>query len=271
MVRLTTPCTSGAGTGGGAAKVGGAGGGAAVAAARGAAAAALASKAKALLRFELTISSMVAAMAPLQKASSGRIEKGSSIWMPISSMPSRKKAMKSEAGTVAQWFHEVPSTGYSPKGSTMTKAVRKRDVWRVYTSGTGDLKMRSHAPVRSTSVEMVVSTRARSIESICASRRLADIALRQNIGRLDAAMHASTCSGDISPAAAISSSSPRSVSSLVGPRRKLRSALAKAAVLAAIRSLISWFSGKYRLAWRTTLRQLLITPPHRVRASFQRA
>ena len=31
-------------------------------------------------------------------------------------------------GTVAQWFHEVPSTGYSPKGSTMTKAVRKRDV-----------------------------------------------------------------------------------------------------------------------------------------------
>ena len=40
-----------------------------------------------------TISSMVAAMAPLQKASIGRMEKGSSIWTPISSMPKRKKAM----------------------------------------------------------------------------------------------------------------------------------------------------------------------------------
>ena len=40
-------------------------------------------------------------MAPLQKASSGRMEKGSSIWMPTSSMPKRKKEMRNSAGMVA--------------------------------------------------------------------------------------------------------------------------------------------------------------------------
>ena len=42
----------------------------------------------------------------------------------------------------------------------MRKIVRKRAVSRVYTRGMGDLKMRSLAPVRSTSVEIVWSIRA---------------------------------------------------------------------------------------------------------------
>eukprot|EP00966_Prymnesium_polylepis_P264634 6113259-Prymnesium_polylepis.1 len=66
--------------------------------------------------------------------------------------------------------------------------VRKRDVRRVYTSGIGDLKMRSFAPVRSTSVEMVASIRALWIGSTSALRSVADMALRQNIGRLAAAI-----------------------------------------------------------------------------------
>mmetsp|Transcript_13513 Transcript_13513/g.41018 ORF Transcript_13513/g.41018 Transcript_13513/m.41018 type:complete len:272 (+) Transcript_13513:570-1385(+) len=188
-------------------------------------------------RFEERSSSMIAAMAPSQSASSGRIEKGSSIWMPISSMPSRKKAMTSVTGTVPQWFHELPITGQMPKGRKTRKVARKREVWRVYTSGTGDLKMRSQAPVKSTSTEMDVSMRARSIGSMLAWRSTADMALSMNIGRLFAAMHASTCSSDIRPMLTICISSLRKTASSVGPRRKLRSALAKAAVLAASTSL----------------------------------
>ena len=43
----------------------------------------------------------------------------------------------------------------------------------------------------------------------------------------------------------------------------------------AISRVRSWspsaLAGKYWLLWRTTLRQVLITPPHSVRASFHRA
>eukprot|EP00967_Tisochrysis_lutea_P141146 scaffold258931_cov30-Tisochrysis_lutea.AAC.1 len=69
---------------------------------------------------------MVAAMAPLASASSGRMEKGSSIWMPISSMPRRKKEMIVVAGMVAQWFQESPITGQMPNGMSRRKVARKR-------------------------------------------------------------------------------------------------------------------------------------------------
>mmetsp|Transcript_17198 Transcript_17198/g.56192 ORF Transcript_17198/g.56192 Transcript_17198/m.56192 type:complete len:218 (-) Transcript_17198:679-1332(-) len=216
---------------------------------------------------------MVAAIAPLQRASSGRMEKGSSIWMPISSIPSRKNAITSLAGTVAQWFHESPITGQIPNGKQRRKAARNRDVCRVYTSGTGDLKMRSHAPVRSTSVVMDESIRDRSIESMSTLRSAADIALSMNMGRFLAAMHASTCDTLICPLVTIDMSSLRKVASSLGPRRKLRSALAYAAVFCAstsFRSSASGVSAKNVFACRTTLRQLLTTPPQRVRASFQR-
>ena len=55
-----------------------------------------------------SISSLHAVMAPLQKASRGRTENGSSVWMPTSSMPKRKKAMMTSAGMTAQWFHDLP-------------------------------------------------------------------------------------------------------------------------------------------------------------------
>jgi len=45
-------------------------------------------------------------MAPSQKASIGRMPKGSSICRPSSSMPRRRKVMRAAAGTVARWFHE---------------------------------------------------------------------------------------------------------------------------------------------------------------------
>ena len=61
----------------------------------------------------------------------------------------------------------------------------------MWPSGTGDLKMRSLAPVRSTSVEMEVSMRAAEIGSMSALRSVADMALSMNIGRLAAIMHAS--------------------------------------------------------------------------------
>ena len=70
-------------------------------------------------------------MAPSQNASSGRIEKGSSIWMPTSSMPNRKKAIMNSAGMVAQWFHDSPSGAQSASGSRVRKKVRKREVRRV--------------------------------------------------------------------------------------------------------------------------------------------
>eukprot|EP00962_Isochrysis_galbana_P002026 scaffold528_cov126-Isochrysis_galbana.AAC.7 len=174
---------------------------------------------------------MVAAIAPLQRASSGRMEKGSSIWMPISSMPSRKKAIMVVAGMVAQWFHESAIAGQMAKGRKRRKVARKREVCRVYTSGTGDLKTRSHAPVRSTSVEMDASIREREMGSMLALRTAADIALSMNMGRFLAAMHASTCDTLICPLVTIDMSSLRKVASSLGPRRKLRSALAYAAVL----------------------------------------
>jgi len=37
----------------------------------------------------------------------GRMEKGSSICRPSSSMPSRKKVMTMQEGMVSRWFHEV--------------------------------------------------------------------------------------------------------------------------------------------------------------------
>merc|ERR1719453_3001497 len=49
-----------------------------------------ASKSKALVSVAVFISSIVAAMAPSQKASMGKMLNGSSICMPISSMPKRK-------------------------------------------------------------------------------------------------------------------------------------------------------------------------------------
>mmetsp|Transcript_17197 Transcript_17197/g.56186 ORF Transcript_17197/g.56186 Transcript_17197/m.56186 type:complete len:218 (-) Transcript_17197:679-1332(-) len=216
---------------------------------------------------------MVAAIAPLQRASSGRMEKGSSIWMPISSMPSRKKAIMVVAGMVAQWFHESAIAGQMAKGRKRRKVARKREVCRVYTSGTGDLKTRSHAPVRSTSVEMDASIREREMGSMLALRTAADIALSMNMGRFLAAMHASTCDTLICPLVTIDMSSLRKVASSLGPRRKLRSALAYAAVFCAstsFRSSASGVSAKNVFACRTTLRQLLTTPPQRVRASFQR-
>mmetsp|Transcript_44599 Transcript_44599/g.60957 ORF Transcript_44599/g.60957 Transcript_44599/m.60957 type:complete len:214 (-) Transcript_44599:539-1180(-) len=213
-------------------------------------------------------------MAPLQKASMGSTEKGSSIWIPISSMPNRKNAMTSVTGTVAQWFHVSPNELHRPKGNSNRKTERKRAVWRVYTRGTGDLKTRSFAPVRSTSVEMLASMRERSMGWRSVMRTLADMALSMNIGRLAAFMHASACDCAMSPASTISLSSARSVSSSVFPRRKLRSALQKPAVSAANRRLSSQClssSGKKVFDCRTTLRQLLIIAPHNVRASFQRA
>ena len=48
--------------------------------------------------------------------SRGRMEKGSSIWMPTSSMPKRKKAMMTSAGMTAQWFHDFPSGSHSASG-----------------------------------------------------------------------------------------------------------------------------------------------------------
>mmetsp|Transcript_17196 Transcript_17196/g.56180 ORF Transcript_17196/g.56180 Transcript_17196/m.56180 type:complete len:218 (-) Transcript_17196:679-1332(-) len=216
---------------------------------------------------------MVAAIAPLQRASSGRMEKGSSIWMPISSMPSRKKAIMVVAGMVAQWFHESAIAGQMAKGRKRRKVARKREVCRVYTSGTGDLKTRSHAPVRSTSVVMDESMRERSMGSRSALRSADDMALSMNIGRFLAAMHAFTCASVILPVWTMAISSLRNTLSSVGPRRKLRSAFANAAVLTASTSLSSSdlaSSGKKVLACRTTLRQLLMTPPQRVRASFQR-
>lgn len=60
------------------------------------------------------------------------------------------------------------------------------------------------------------------------------MAERQNIGRFFAAMQASTCRRGMRPASAISSSSLRYTASSVGPRRKLRSPLQKAAVLACV-------------------------------------
>ena len=59
-----------------------------------------------------------------------------------------------------QWFHVSPSGPHSARGSRVRKIVRKRAVSRVYTRGMGDLKMRSLAPVRSTSTEMDASMRA---------------------------------------------------------------------------------------------------------------
>mmetsp|Transcript_23257 Transcript_23257/g.34791 ORF Transcript_23257/g.34791 Transcript_23257/m.34791 type:complete len:229 (-) Transcript_23257:393-1079(-) len=193
------------------------------------------------------ISSIVAAIAPLQSASRGRIEKGSSIWIPISSMPKRKKAITSVAGTVAQWFHELPMTGQRAKGKRTVKTDKKRAVWRVYTRGMGDLKIRSLAPVRSTSVVIDESIRARSMGFRSASRMLADMALKQNMGRLLAAMHASACAASITPLSTSSYSSFLRTSSFVGPRRKLRRAFAYAAVLAArrpLRALLRGSSGK---------------------------
>mmetsp|Transcript_9437 Transcript_9437/g.16103 ORF Transcript_9437/g.16103 Transcript_9437/m.16103 type:complete len:214 (-) Transcript_9437:870-1511(-) len=212
-------------------------------------------------------------MAPLQKASSGRMEKGSSIEMPTSSMPKRKKAEMKVAGTVAQWFHDSPSAPQRARGRRVRKSTRKRERRRVYSSGMGDLKMRSLAPVRSTSTEMEASILAASMGLMSALRSVAETADRQNIGRLDAAIVLSACCVVMRPAATSSYSSERRVSSSVGPRRKLRSALMNDAVSAAIRRLSSlwyWSSGKKVLLWRTTLRQLLISPPHSVRASFQR-
>lgn len=48
------------------------------------------------------ISFMVAAIAPLQNASSGKIEKGSSTVIPISSIPRRKKDITNVLGTTTQ-------------------------------------------------------------------------------------------------------------------------------------------------------------------------
>ena len=47
---------------------------------------------------------------------------------------------------VAQWFHESLIGSHSARGKRSMKDVRKRAVWRVYTSGMGERKMRSHAP-----------------------------------------------------------------------------------------------------------------------------
>lgn len=53
----------------------------------------------------------------------GRMPNGSSIWTPISSMPSSKKQMMAEAGTMAQWqlFHRVK--GISPSQITKNLEV----------------------------------------------------------------------------------------------------------------------------------------------------
>lgn len=53
----------------------------------------------------------------------GKMPNGSSIWTPISSMPSRRKAMMAEAGTIAQWqdFQSV-------KGINTSQITRNLDV-----------------------------------------------------------------------------------------------------------------------------------------------
>ena len=71
-------------------------------------------------------------MAVTHMASSGRTEKGSSIWIPTSSTPKRKKEMAKVAGMVAQWFHESPSAFHRPRGRSVRKTERKREVRRVY-------------------------------------------------------------------------------------------------------------------------------------------
>jgi len=94
------------------------------------------------------------------------------------------------------------------------------------------------------------------------------------MGRFLAAMVASTCSSEMRPCSTICIISLRKVGSSSGPRRKLRSALAKTAVFAvnSVRISLPFASSGYiKFAWRATLRQLLIMPPQRVRASFQRA
>ena len=105
--------------------------------------------------------------------------------------------MMNSAGMVAQWFQDSPRVPHSARGSRTRKMVRKRaatteveavplgasgcyvirgweelervpgiqrlrylPVSRVYTRGIGDLKMRSLAPVRSTSTEIDASMRA---------------------------------------------------------------------------------------------------------------
>ena len=67
-----------------------------------------------------------------------------------------------------EWFHVSASCPHSARGSSVRKIVRKRAVSRVYTRGMGDLKMRSLAPVRSTSVEIVWSIRAEYMGSTSA-------------------------------------------------------------------------------------------------------
>ena len=49
--------------------------------------------------------------------------KGSSIWTPISSMPSSRKAMMTEAGTQAQ-----PVARHSVKGMKVNQITRNREV-----------------------------------------------------------------------------------------------------------------------------------------------
>ena len=94
--------------------------------------------------------------------------------------------------------------------------MRKRAVSRLYTSGMGDLKMRSLAPVRSTRLEIDWSMRAECIGLMFALRSVADIALRQNMGRFFASMTASACSCASKPCWTKSFSSARSVSSSAG-------------------------------------------------------
>ena len=94
--------------------------------------------------------------------------------------------------------------------------LRSLQVSRVYTRGMGDLKMRSLAPVRSTRLEIDWSMRAECIGLMFALRSVADIALRQNMGRFFASMTASACSCEIKPCWTNSFSSARSVSSSAG-------------------------------------------------------
>ena len=107
--------------------------------------------------------------------------------------------------------------GSGRRGARSTrKMVRKRAVSREYTRGMGDLKMRSLAPVRSTRLEIDWSMRAECIGLMFALRRVADMALRQNMGRFFASMTASACSCAIKPCWTKSFSSDRSVSSSAG-------------------------------------------------------
>jgi hypothetical protein len=63
-------------------------------------------------------------------------------------MPKKKMAKSALAGTSKTWFHPG-KVDQSARGRRSIQHVRNRAVWRVYTNGTGDVKMRSQTSRRS--------------------------------------------------------------------------------------------------------------------------